>query len=91
MWAVIPDLVDVAPYYCVPHTAPGGVWLVGGPSNAGGLFLDWVTAAARRRRGRAERPRPIRAACRVWVPYPRGERVPINDPDAARRSSSTSI
>ena len=47
VWAVVPDLVDVAPFYCVPHTAPGGVWLVGGPSNAGGLFLDWVDATPR--------------------------------------------
>ena len=23
VWAVVPDLVDVAPFYCVPHTAPG--------------------------------------------------------------------
>ena len=29
--------------WTIPHTAPGG-WLVGGPSNAGGLFLNWATA-----------------------------------------------
>ena len=55
VWTVVPDLVDVAPLYCVPHTAPGGRWLVGGPSNAGGLFLDWVPRArCARHRGRRE-------------------------------------
>ena len=41
-------------------------------------------ARRRRRAGRSRTRVP------VWVPYPRGERVPFQDPDAARRSSSTS-
>jgi xylulokinase len=75
VWAVVTDLVDVGPYYCVPHTAPGGSWLVGGPSNAGGLFLEWVN----RLTGDDDGARPTPHAVPVWAPYPRGERVPIND------------
>ena len=43
VWAVLPDLVADSPFYSVPHTAPGGKWLFGGPSNAGGLFLGWAS------------------------------------------------
>jgi xylulokinase len=74
-WAVVPEPVEVPGYYAIPHTAPGR-FLVGGPSNAGGLFLDWVRKFA---------GEPVGAACPsrvpVWAPYPRGERVPFNDPD----------
>jgi xylulokinase len=82
VWTVVPDLVDVAPFYCVPHTAPGGVWLAGGPSNAGGLFLGWVSRLVGGEgaySNDAVDPRNVP----VWVPYPRGERVPLND--SARR------
>src|SRR5439155_19261303 len=41
VWAVTSDPVDVTSHYTIPHTARGK-FLVGGPSNAGGLFLDWV-------------------------------------------------
>ena len=85
VWAVMPESVEVPNYYAMPHTAPG-TFLVGGPSNAGGLFLNWATALARRRR---RRRRSIPARVPIWVPYPRGERVPFQDPDrrgAARRS-----
>ena len=42
-------------HYVIPHTAAGKM-LVGGPSNAGGLFLNWATSMlARHRAGR--RPR----------------------------------
>lgn len=69
----------------LPHTTPGR-FLVGGPSNAGGLFCDWV----RRLAGLAHpadgvgdptvEPGPDPAAVPVWAPYPRGERVPFHDP-----------
>jgi xylulokinase len=77
VWCVMPELVDVPNYYAMPNTA-GGTFLVGGPSNAGGLFLNW----AFRLLGDATEPvDPARVP--VWVPYPRGERVPLQDP--ARR------
>jgi xylulokinase len=75
VWKVVAEMVpDAAPYFCIPHTAPGGAWMIGGPSNAGGLFLDWVSRMTS----------PTDDECEpggvpVWVPYPRGERVPLHD------------
>jgi len=79
-WAVLSPPEGTVPdvssdYYSIPHTAPGK-WLAGGPSNAGGLFLEWAS------RMLADGPQasdPNRVP--VWAPYPRGERVPLHDPD----------
>jgi xylulokinase len=75
VWVVVPEAsAPSAPgYLVVPHIAPGKM-LVGGPSNAGGLFLNW----AARLLGPAG-PVDDPARVPVWVPYPRGERVPLND------------
>jgi xylulokinase len=68
-----------------PVSAPGlwsvggakGLHMVGGASNAGGLFLDW----ANRLIGRvAAEGRVDPANVPVWAPYPRGERTPYHDP-----------
>jgi xylulokinase len=75
VWAVTADPIEHSQYYCVPHTAPGNRWIFGGPSNAGGLFLEWVD-----RLGAGAGPVPEPHAIPVWAPYPRGERVPLNDP-----------
>jgi xylulokinase len=73
IWCVTPELAEVPGYFPMPHTKRGK-FLVGGPSNAGGLFLDW----ARRLVGDSETATdPARVP--VWVPYPRGERTPLND------------
>ena len=89
VWCVVPGPVEVDGYYCVPHTAPGGKFLLGGPSNAGGLFLDWVGrllaagtsgSAATTAENLPDDPERVP----IWVPYPRGERVPLADP--ARRA-----
>jgi xylulokinase len=81
VWAVVPDLYDSAPFYCVPHTAPGGLWLAGGPSNAGGLFLDWASRVVGVRDDEPAAQESVDPqSVPVWVPYPRGERVPLNDP-----------
>lgn len=74
-WAVLPEWAEVDGLWTIPHTAPG-LSLIGGPSNAGGLFLDWV----RRLTGDAPPPADPEAVP-VWTPYPRGERVPLHDPD----------
>ncbi len=75
VWAVTSSEESVPDHYVIPHTAPGKM-LVGGPSNAGGLFLNWVTSLfARRRPARRSRARP-----RVGA-VPAGERVPLNDPE----------
>jgi xylulokinase len=77
IWAVISESANrtVPGYYTIPHTAPGKL-LVGGPSNAGGLFINWALAPLARVRSAAD---PTRVP--VWAPYPRGERAPLHDPD----------
>ena len=87
VWAVIDDWREADGVWTVPHTAPGKV-LIGGPSNAGGLFLNWVDrllgpAGDDRARLGALPSDPARVP--VWQPYLRGERVPFHDPD--RRAS----
>ena len=59
----------------MPHTEPD-CFLAGGPSNAGGLFINWAlrTLGAESPAGPA---RPDHVP--VWAPYPRGERVPLHD------------
>jgi xylulokinase len=73
VWAVSSDPVDVARHYTIPHSAPGK-FLTGGPSNAGGLFLNWVQRMLGETAGAVA---PGRVP--VWAPYPRGERVPLQD------------
>jgi xylulokinase len=83
VWLVIPDWVEVDGLWTIPHTAPGMI-LVGGPSNAGGLFLDWSSRLAPLPPGAAAAaPGPDADPARVpvWTPYVRGERVPLHDPD----------
>lgn len=64
-------------YWVIPHTA-ADKFLAGGPSNAGGLFVNWATAPLREPSS-DETAHPDRVP--VWAPYPRGERVPLHDPD----------
>jgi len=77
-WLVAPGLISY------PHTTPDR-FLIGGPSNAGALFVDWARRLLRGvprpgpERERLE-PRlgdPIRVP--VWLPYLRGERTPFED------------
>jgi xylulokinase len=86
-WAVVSEAAEAPGYMSIPHTAPGR-FLLGGPSNAGGLFLDWVrsmigdaggTGDTADAGGTGGAVRPERVP--VWVPYPRGERVPLHDPN----------
>jgi len=75
VWIVAAEAAEVPGYVSIPHTASGN-FLVGGPSNAGGMFRDWVS-----RLFGPTTDRPLDAgAVPVWAPYPRGERVPLNDP-----------
>lgn len=78
VWAVTGEALDVPNYYSIPHTTPGR-FLVGGPSNAGGLFLNWVDrlGAAEGDGTAASVGDPHRVP--IWAPYPRGERVPFQD------------
>ncbi|MBM3671723.1 MAG: xylulose kinase [Actinobacteria bacterium] len=72
IWAVTTSTDSVPGYWTIPHTAPGKL-LVGGPSNAGGLFLNWATGWL----GVCGPAEPGRVP--VWAPYPRGERAPLHD------------
>lgn len=74
-WAVVDDWLEVPGLWTVPHTAPGKI-LIGGPSNAGGLFVDWAN-----RMLPDDLPDVIDPAnVPVWAPYPGGERTPLHDP-----------
>ena len=70
--------------WTVPSSSPD-LRMVGGASNAGGLFLDWVGRMA----GRGDGAKVDPANVPVWVPYPRGERTPYHDAD--RRASLTDL
>ncbi|MBL8775813.1 MAG: hypothetical protein JNK12_07775 [Acidimicrobiales bacterium] len=74
-WAVIDEWREVPGLWTIPHTAPGKV-LLGGPSNAGGLFLNWATGLLGRATDTVD-PHHVP----VWLPYVRGERTPLHDPD----------
>jgi xylulokinase len=84
VWAVTDTWVDAPGLWTLPHTVPGK-FLVGGPSNAGALFVDWAralqgtrsgpTRASGRGEGRSGDPERVP----VWTPYLRGERVPYHD------------
>jgi sugar (pentulose or hexulose) kinase len=83
VWAVAPGMPDVPGLWTVGHAVPGRS-LVGGASNAGGLFIDWVNSVIGR--GRAGTPDAVDPGdVPVWLPYPRGERTPYHDPN--RRAS----
>jgi xylulokinase len=77
-WLVAPGLISF------PHTTPDR-FLIGGPSNAGALFVDWARQLLRG----TPRPGPERerleprlgdpARVPIWLPYVRGERTPFED------------
>ncbi len=77
-WLVAPGLISY------PHTTRER-FLIGGPSNAGALFVDWARGLLRG----MPRPGPERERLEprlgdpgrvpVWLPYVRGERTPFED------------
>ena len=82
-WGVVEAWHEVEGLWTIPHTARGRV-MVGGPSNAGGLFLDW----AKRLVGEAgvvglDDVGP--GDLPVWLPYVRGERTPLHRADLRAR------
>jgi xylulokinase len=83
-WQEFPGLISV------PHTVAGRT-LIGGPSNAGALFVDWVRQLLGVPMPKADSPRRTGDPHRVpvWLPYLRGERTPFNDPDL--RASVTGL
>jgi xylulokinase len=79
-WGVLdPTSAEVSGLWTIPHTAAGHS-LVGGPSNAGGLFLEavrrWLDPAAS-----ADVDAVAPDDLPVWLPYVRGERTPLHRRD----------
>lgn len=82
VWAVVDEWREAAGLWTVPHSQPGHC-LIGGPSNAGGLFLGWADRLLGTGAGDGGGVDPN--AVPVWTPYVRGERVPLHD--HSRRSA----
>ena len=78
-WVMTDEWIEVQGLWTFP-SARAGIMAVGGASNAGGLFVDRVRALVGDPAsedllalGGDDLP--------VWLPYPRGERTPLHDPD----------
>jgi xylulokinase len=80
VWVVTESWVEAPGLWTVPHTAPGKV-LIGGPSNAGALFVDGAQSMLHHPRPGSDVPARSGDPGRVplWLPYLRGERVPFHD------------
>jgi xylulokinase len=84
VWAVCGEWVVAPGLISYPHTTSER-FLIGGPSNAGALFVDWARELLRG----MPRPGPEREKLAprlgapgrvpVWLPYVRGERTPFED------------
>jgi xylulokinase len=84
VWVVADSWVQVPGLISFPHTTPDR-FVIGGPSNAGALFMDWARTLLRG----SPRPGPAREKLEVrlgspgrvpiWLPYVRGERTPFDD------------
>jgi xylulokinase len=82
-WCVRSEWTEVDGWWTVPHSAPG-LTLIGGPSNAGALFVDRVRTSLGGTADESDGEMDL-ADIPVWLPYIRGERVPLHDPH--RRAS----
>jgi xylulokinase len=83
VWLTVPGWPDQPPgLWRVPHIV-GGKAMVGGASNAGGLWADWVDRTVRPTdgdevgafSGPSLRPDDVP----LWWPWAKGERVPFHD------------
>ncbi len=79
VWLTVPGWPSQAPgLWRVPHLVAGKA-MVGGASNAGGIWVDWVERLLGPGDGQgAESLRPDDVP--IWWPWARGERVPLHDP-----------
>jgi xylulokinase len=81
VWAIAERASQHQGLWSVPDSS--GRWRIGGVSNAGGFFLDWVRrllgARASANHDGSAGLDPSRIP--VWTPYLRGERTPYQDPE----------
>ena len=82
-WAVMKgdEWLEQPGLWTIPHTAPGKL-VIGGPSNAGGLFLNWARQLAGADSSAIDVDQvtdPDNVP--VWLPYVRGERTPLHRND----------
>ena len=78
-WVLTEEWIEIDGLWTFP-SARAGVMAVAGASNAGGLFVDRVRALVGDPASDdllALDPGDLP----VWLPYPRGERTPLHDPD----------
>jgi xylulokinase len=83
-WAITDEWLQIPGLISYPHTTPDR-YMVGGPSNAGALFVDWARNLLRgvpkpgpdREKLEPRLGRPERVP--IWLPYIRGERTPFED------------
>jgi xylulokinase len=78
VWTTTSGTRRVPGLWTIPHTV-AGLSKIGGASNAGGLFLEWVNRLVAPGDPDAQQADPGRVP--VWSPYIRGERNPFHDPD----------
>jgi xylulokinase len=82
VWLTVPGWPDEVPgLWRAPHLAPG-MAMLGGASNAGGMWADWVDRAVRPSPDgpSPEGPSPEGPGdVPIWWPWARGERVPWHD------------
>ena len=78
-WILTNEWIEIDGLWTIP-SARAGLMAVGGASNAGGLFIDRVRALLGD--PASEDLLTLDSGdLPVWLPYPRGERTPLHDPD----------
>ncbi|HVW81827.1 MAG TPA: FGGY-family carbohydrate kinase [Mycobacteriales bacterium] len=74
VWCVMPEPAMVPGMWSIPHPL-GELSILGGASNAGGMFVNW----ARRALGGTPAAAASPAGVPIFVPYLKGERTPVHD------------
>ena len=75
VWVVAPEWKDVDGLVTIPHMGGAGQF-IGAASNVGGLFVNWAANLLGKATNQPADPNRVP----LWEPYPRGERIPLGDP-----------